>query len=56
MSEKDGREKRPSPRAFFTNLQVDMPWKEKAKLLVRNNLIKITRGQSCCGHPGEPGC
>jgi hypothetical protein len=56
MCEKDGRRKRPSPRAFFTNLQVDMPWTEKAKLLVRNNLIKITRGQSCCGHPGEPGC
>jgi hypothetical protein len=56
MCEKDDRKKRPSPRAFFTNLQVDMPWMEKAKLLVKNNLIKVTKGQNCCGHPGEQGC
>jgi len=51
-----GDEKRPSPRAFLTNLRVDLPWPTKLRLLLRNNLIKLTRGQVCCGHPGEPGC
>lgn len=23
---------------------------------VRNNAKKVITGQTCCGHPGEPGC
>jgi hypothetical protein len=33
-----------------------MPLHRKIYLLFRNNFIKISKGQSCCGHPGEPGC
>jgi len=46
----------PNARSFFTNLQVDMPWPKKVRLLVRNHWIKIKNFQNCCGHPGEPGC
>ena len=47
---------RPSPRAFFANLQGPGPWREKIRLLLRNNWKKLTGFQDCCGHPGEPGC
>jgi SPX domain protein involved in polyphosphate accumulation len=50
------RNRRPTLRSFFTNLHVNMPWPKKIRLLVRNNWIKIRNFQSCCGHPGEPGC
>ena len=43
-------------RAFLTNMSVPMPLHRKLYLLFRNNFIKIIKGQSCCGHPGEPGC
>jgi hypothetical protein len=42
--------------AFFTNLRAPMPLHRKLRLLFRNNYIKISKGRSCCGHPGEPGC
>lgn len=42
--------------AFFTNMQAPMPFRRKLYLLFRNNYIKIARHQTCCGHPGEPGC
>jgi hypothetical protein len=47
---------RPSISSFFTNLQAPMPWRRKARLLVRNNWIKLRNRTSCCGHYGEPGC
>jgi hypothetical protein len=47
---------RPNPRAFFTNLRGPEPMTLKFRLLFRNNWLKLTRYQSCCGHPGEPGC
>jgi len=47
---------RPDPRAFLTNLKVDMPLPKKIWLVLRNNLKKIITMSSCCGHPGEPGC
>jgi hypothetical protein len=47
---------RPSASAFFTNLQVPMPFWRKVRLLLRNNAIKIVKRQDCCGHLGEPGC
>jgi len=56
MSDKEGKKIRPSPRSFFTNLGLDMPWSQKAWLLMRNNWTKIKNFQSCCGNPGEPGC
>ncbi|MCX8111260.1 MAG: hypothetical protein N3D15_08445 [Syntrophorhabdaceae bacterium] len=48
--------KRPSVKAFFTNLHVKMPLWKKCWLLIRNNGKKIIFLKSCCGHPGEPGC
>jgi hypothetical protein len=42
--------------AFFTNLRAPMPLRRKIYLLFRNNWIKISKRQPCCGHPGEPGC
>lgn len=46
----------PDPSAFVRNLRVPMPAGRKIRLVVRNNALKIARLQSCCGHPGEPGC
>jgi hypothetical protein len=46
----------PTLRAFFTNMSVKMPLHKKFYLVLRNNTIKIVKGQSCCGHHGEPGC
>jgi hypothetical protein len=46
----------PSVKAFWTNMSAPMPLGRKLHLLLRNNLIKLKRRQSCCGHPGEPGC
>ena len=43
-------------RAFFSNISVPMPFYRRIYLIFRNNLIKIWKKQSCCGHPGEPGC
>jgi hypothetical protein len=46
----------PSMKAFFTNMSAPMPIHKKIALLFRNNFTKIRKGQSCCGHYGEPGC
>jgi hypothetical protein len=56
MGHHEMRKGRPSVRSFLTNLHVEMPWLKKVHLLIRNNWIKIRNVQSCCGHPGEPGC
>ena len=52
----EGESRMPSLRAFFTNMSAPMPLHRKLYLVFRNNYIKIRHGQSCCGHPGEPGC
>jgi hypothetical protein len=46
----------PSIKDYFTNMSVDMPLYKKFYLVFRNNWIKLVKRQSCCGHPGEPGC
>lgn len=46
----------PNIRAFFTNMSVNMPLHKKLYLVFRNNMIKIIKRQSCCGHHGQPGC
>jgi hypothetical protein len=38
------------------NLRRPMPLGRKIKLVLRNNLIKLRTGSSCCGNYGEPGC
>lgn len=56
QSKSDSARKRPSLRAVFTNMKVNMPLHRKLYLVFRNNWIKIWRRQNCCGHLGEPGC
>jgi hypothetical protein len=43
-------------RDAITNWQVPLPWHTKLRLAIRNVAIKLVNRQSCCGHPGEPGC
>jgi hypothetical protein len=47
---------RPSPSDFLTNMSQPMPLPEKLGKLSRNLWRRVIRRQSCCGHPGEPGC
>jgi hypothetical protein len=47
---------RPSPKDFVANMRRKMPWREKLRLIIKNNFIKLKTRQNCCGHPGEPGC
>jgi hypothetical protein len=44
------------PIPFFSNWSAPMPLGRKLRLAARNTWIKISKRQSCCGHPGEPGC
>jgi hypothetical protein len=46
----------PTLQAFLINMSVRMPLHKKFYLVFRNTIIKIVKRQSCCGHPGEPGC
>jgi len=46
----------PSAGAALRNWRQPMPLPRKIKLALKNTSIKIVRRQSCCGHPGEPGC
>ena len=52
----DSPKRRPSLRAVFTNMKVQMPLHRKLYLVFRNNWTKLSKRQMCCGHPGEPGC
>jgi hypothetical protein len=47
---------RPDIKTVFNNLKQPIPIKRKIYLFLKNNLIKIIKLKSCCGHPGEPGC
>jgi hypothetical protein len=47
---------KPDLREFLDNLKKPMPLSKKARLYLRNNLLKIRRLRSCCGNYGEPGC
>lgn len=48
---------KPSLKAYAANWRgSDLPFSRKLRLAMRNNLIKLKKGQSCCGHHGEPGC
>jgi hypothetical protein len=56
MDSRELEKRRPKAQSFFMNFRGDMPWTKKIVLFIRNNWIKIKKFQSCCGHPGEPGC
>ena len=53
---RDRRRNRRGSRQFLTNLDTPYPLPTKIKLLVRNLSLRLLRLQTCCGHPGEPGC
>lgn len=42
---------------FLKNwMRSNEPFSSKVKLAIKNNLIKIKRGKTCCGNYGEVGC
>jgi hypothetical protein len=41
---------------FFTNMRTPYPAVTKLRLLIRNLSLRLIKRQTCCGHPGEPGC
>jgi hypothetical protein len=47
---------RPSLKDFMTNMDQPMPIGEKWSKLIRNLWRRVVLHQTCCGHPGEPGC
>ncbi len=49
-------EEQPSPRAVIANLWAPIPLGDKLRMIARNYWIRMVKRQSCCGHPGEPGC
>lgn len=53
---RDRRRNRRSTRQFLTNLDAPYPLPTKIRMLVRNLSLRLLRLQTCCGHPGEPGC
>jgi hypothetical protein len=48
---------KPSAGAFFSNWrESELPFREKVKTAIKNNLTKLRTGSACCGNHGEPGC
>jgi hypothetical protein len=46
-----------SPRASINNWrESDLSFSKKLRLASRNLWVKVSKHQTCCGHPGEPGC
>ena len=48
--------RRGTPKETLKNLRQPMALGRKMQLFLRNNLMKIRAGSTCCGHYGEPGC
>jgi hypothetical protein len=47
----------PSFRTSLKNFwRSDMPFAQRCRVAIRNNLIKARTRQDCCGNHGEPGC
>lgn len=43
--------------SYFRNLRAgDYSLVERVRRVVANNLRKVVRRQTCCGHYGDPGC
>ena len=45
-----------SPRKAAANLAKPIRANKKLKQISRNWWIRLSKLQTCCGHPGEPGC
>ncbi len=52
----ENKQRRGTPSEAMQLLRQPMPLGRKIYLVLRNNWLKIRRGESCCGHDGEPGC
>lgn len=48
--------KSPDPKKAVKNLTQPMGLRKKISLFLANNLSKLRKRQTCCGHYGEPGC
>ncbi len=46
----------PDIKSFFNNWSAPLPLHRKLYLAFKNTSIKVFKHQTCCGHPGEPGC
>jgi hypothetical protein len=49
-------ERHPSLSASWQNLRQPGALGWKLRRLLANTASKVVHRQSCCGHPGEPGC
>lgn len=48
---------KPHPRHVVNNWRdSELPFAEKVRLTIKNQLIKASRASNCCGNHGEPGC
>ena len=46
-----------SLQALLSNWSTyDAPFATKLRMAASNTFIKLRKRQSCCGHPGQPGC
>jgi hypothetical protein len=54
--EDDSAPQRIGPSEFVRNLRQPGPLGWKLRRLLANTAIKVSHGQRCCGHAGEPGC
>ena len=48
--------RRGTPQEVLENLRKPLSLRQKLRLIVRNNWIKIRTRSSCCGNHGQPGC
>jgi hypothetical protein len=55
MNDGSGRNRR-ARSSLLANWTQPGPLGWKLKRTAANFAIKVTRRQTCCGHPGEPGC
>ena len=44
------------PYSPIANLRQPLPFWNKLRLVMTNNLLKLRRRQGCCGNYGQPGC
>jgi len=49
-------EVRPSFAEALANLRRPLPPRRWLLVFARNLGLRLVHRQSCCGHPGEPGC
>lgn len=48
--------RRPTLESVIANLKQPMPFPAKIWKMTRNYMRRVRNLDTCCGHPGEPGC